>query len=250
MPKINGVNTSSIAKLNGITVGNISKVNGISGLFGGSPTPTPTNTPTPSITPTRTVTPTVTPTITPTRTVTPTRTPTLTPTPTVTPSTSPQPCNQVYLTVGATIFDLCYGAPSLNQVSIDGTDLSNSTRIFADLVCDPNKLAPPGYYLDNTGYYYWDGITLAMTSCPPCYGPFTYYFAPSANMICNNMGVGTNNYYVDDANGDLGNSTVIYTDCGTGNKANAFYYSVTTGTNSLVYYWDGNNSLTFDSICP
>ena len=81
MPKISGVDTSVITKVNGITVGNISKVNGISGLFGASPTPTPTNTPTLSITPTRTVTPTITPTRTVTPTITPTRT--ATPTPTV-----------------------------------------------------------------------------------------------------------------------------------------------------------------------
>lgn len=93
MPKISGVNTDNFSKINGISKANISKVNGISGLFGASPTPTPTNTVTPTNTPTKTVTPTITPTNTPTRTVTPTVTPTFTPTnsPTNTPTPSVTP---------------------------------------------------------------------------------------------------------------------------------------------------------------
>ena len=285
MPKISGVDTSVITKVNGITVGNISKINGISGLFGASPTPTPTNTPTPSITPTRTVTPTVTPSITPTRTVTPTVTPSVTPsitptrtvTPTVTPSITPSitptrtvtptvtpsitptetptptptpssaaACNYVLLQFGNTIWELC-NQSNIQYFYINGTDLSNTTSVYSDNNCtNPQN---PVYLRDGTGYYYWNGSSLSSTSCPPCYGPFSYYAAAMANDICNSFG-GTNFYYVDDSGGDLSISTVIYMDCGNGQKAPAGYYSVTQGSGADVYYWDGNTTLSYNIQCP
>jgi len=48
----------------------------------------------------------------------------------------------------------------------------------------------------------------------------------------------------------LAGSTEIYTDCQTGNYANAGYYAETCGSGAQVYYWDGNGSLSFSFTCP
>jgi hypothetical protein len=313
MPKVNGVDTSSISKVNGILKANISKLNGISGLFDASPTPTPTNTPTPSITPTRTVTPTVTPSITPsitpTRTVTPTvtpsitpsitptrtvtpsvtpsitpsvtpsisvsptrtptvtpsvtpsisvsptRTPTVTPTrtPTVTPTVTPSPsaaaCNDVNATYGSTGQEFTY-CPQNVTVSLNGTNLSNATTVFAfGYGCDPNFLAPDGYYGDGSGNYEWSGgvltpnPTIVFVTC----NTVNLYTAPMANDICNciapNIPFGLDST-------PLTSASAIYTDCCTANLAGPGWYSENCGTGSIAREWDGTAFIGAPYTCP
>jgi len=317
MPKVNGVDTSSISKVNGILKANISKLNGVSGLFAASPTPTPTNTPTPSITPTRTVTPTVTPSITPsitpTRTVTPTvtpsitpsitptrtvtpsvtpsitpsvtpsisvsptrtptvtpsitpsvtpsisvsptRTPTVTPTrtPTVTPTVTPSPsaaaCNDVNATYGSTGQEFTY-CPQNVTVSLNGTNLSNATTVFAfGYSCDPNFLAPDGYYGDGSGNYEWSGGVLSPALAIP-YLPcntVNLYTAPMANDICNciapNIPFGLDTT-------PLTSASAIYTDCCTASLAAPGWYSDTCGSGSIAREWDGTAFIGAPFMCP
>jgi hypothetical protein len=153
-------------------------------------------------------------------------------------------CNQNYPVYfsDTSVCDGCYGGTPVN-VSLNGSDLANSTVVYDENPPCENIYGKsfPLWLRDASGTFYWDGTVLSAETCPTCYQVNLY-----DSNICFCFG-GGNPYVLD--NTSLTNSTTIYTDCCSGTKASAGYYSENCGTGADVYYFDGNNTITYDSTC-
>jgi len=128
----------------------------------------------------------------------------------------------------------------VNGFDVNGTDLSNSTKIYAPLFgCASGKEESAGYYKDATGLYYYNGVSsITADTCPPCEFVSVNYNSTSDRIACytNNNIV---NVYIDSGTPTLNDPiTHLWNSCVWDDLApNGYYYS--QGDNVLVY-WDGS----------
>ena len=159
-------------------------------------------------------------------------------------------CNGVNLYYANTAADICCNNANSGTFYTDGAgNWYDSTYLYAD--CATQTFFSNTYYSSTVGsgsdVYFLDNSNVITfdSNCGNCTSTYLYYDANSCFVACSSpSNQGT--YLIN--NTTMGNSNIIYdqTSCCGGVKAPAGYY---VDLGNSCYYFDGNNTISFDSLC-